>query len=87
LNADERSKQTQKWVGTLWIGPYSHSCFAQHLIMKKKALSTLGLWITSIAKEERVVCRDFSLALREGFAIQPSVSDVTEVLQDLHLVI
>ncbi len=55
--------------------------------MKKKALSTLGLWITSIAKEERVVCRDFSLALREGFAIQPSVSDVTEVLQDLHLVI
>jgi hypothetical protein len=51
------------------------------------ALHTLGLWTTIIAKEERVVRRDFGLVLLERFAIQPSISGVTEMLQDLCLVI
>ena len=51
------------------------------------ALRTLGLWTTSTTKEDRVVCRDFGLLLLEGSTIQPFVSSVTEMLQDLCLVI
>ena len=81
-------------VGTLWNrgGPYFHATSLRNNKyesgkQRHGGSRTFGLWARRIAKKESIVFRDFSPVLFESFTIEPSISRVTEMLEDFCLII
>lgn len=48
---------------------------------------TFGLWARRIAKKESIVFGNFNLVLVESFGVEPSISRITEMLEDFCLVV